>query len=389
MANLKVIIHLQLKGASGRNKLNGIFRYLGRTADWNIRLTQSESELFDEFRSSADDSEHPDGFIISAPISAEACARVARLRVPTVLIDIPPCCTPGKSNNFAFVRNDDGGIGLAAARHLIGLGNFRSFAFVHAKDHRPWSDRRHEAFSYLIARRAQECAVFPPNSLPYSEDRKLLTRFLLKLEHPAAVFAAWDGRAIQVLECARAAKINIPDEMVLLGVDDDILCEHTQPPLSSIRPDNDQVGFCAARALDSMLRKRKWTKSTLCKISGISERESASAIAPGGHLIRRALAFIEQNKTNSIGAADVVKHLGVSRRLADRRFRQFQHETILEAITRIRLNEVKRRLRGSELSIARIAQACGFRDASYLMTLFARKFGMTMSEWRTEQNSSQ
>ena len=131
-----------------------------------------------------------------------------------------------------------------------------------------------------------------------------------------------------------------------------------------------------------MFRKRKWPKSTLCKISGISERESASAISPGGHLVRRALEFIEQNKTKPIGAADVVKHLGVSRRLADRRFRQFQHETILEAITRIRLKEVQRRLRNSKLPIVKIAQACGFPDTSYLMTLFQRKFGMTMSEWR-------
>ena len=80
--------------------------------------------------------------------------------------------------------------------------------------------------------------------------------------------------------------------------------------------------------------------------------------------------------------ADVVKHLGVSRRLADRRFQQFQHETILEAITRIRLKEVQRRLRNSKLPIVKIAQACGFPDASYLMTLFQKKFGMTMSEWR-------
>ena len=382
MKTQKVIIHVRLNGAPGRNQLNGIFRYLGRMTAWDIRLTQNESELLEELRSSPEKAEHPAGFIISAPISDEAYAQIAKIHTPTVLIDIRPYHISRRKSNLAFVHNDDGGIGLAAAKHLADLGNFRSFAFIHAKDPRPWSDRRLEAFSYFLNKHNQKCAVYPPNSLSSAEDRQSLTRFLQRLKRPTAVFAAWDNRAVQALECARAAKINIPDEMVLLGVDDDILCEHTHPPLASIRPDSEQEGYHAAKTLDCMFRKKKWARSTLCRISGISERESASAISPGGHLVRRALEFIEQNKTKPIGAADVVKHLGVSRRLTDRRFQQFQHETILEAITRIRLKEVQRRLRNSKLPIVKIAQACGFPDASYLMTLFQKKFGMTMSKWR-------
>lgn len=387
MTTRKVIIHVRLSGVHGRNQLNGIFRYLGRTTAWDIRLTQNESELLEELRSSIEESEHPDGFIISAPVSDEACAQIAKLHTPTVLIDIRPYHIPGRNKDLAFVHNDDGGIGLAAAKHLIDLGNFRSFAFIHAKDPRPWSDRRHEAFSCFLSKHEQECSVYPPNNLPSAEDRQSLTRFLQRLKRPTAVFAAWDNRAIQVLECAHAAKINIPDEMVLLGVDDDILCEHTHPPLASVRPDSEQEGYCAAKILNCMFRKRKWAKSTLCKISGISERESASAISPGGHLVRRALEFIEQNKTKPISAVDVVKHLGVSRRLADKCFHKFQHETILSAITRIRMKEIQQRLRNSKLPIVKIANSCGFPDTSYLMTLFRKKFGMTMRQWRQQSRT--
>ena len=141
----KVIIHVRLSGVHGRNQLNGIFRYLGRTTAWDIRLTQNESELLEELRSSIEDSGHPDGFIISAPISDEACTQIAKLPTPTVLIDIRPYHISGRNGNLAFVHNDDGGIGLAAAKHLTDLGNFRSFAFIHAKDPRPWSDRRQRA----------------------------------------------------------------------------------------------------------------------------------------------------------------------------------------------------------------------------------------------------
>ena len=385
MKSRKIIIHVRLIGAPGRNQLNGIFRHLGRTTDWNIHLTQNEQELIEELKSTESSLTKPDGFIISAPLSDAACTLIAKIHVPTVLIDIRPYRISKRNNNLAFVHNDDGGIGLIAAKHLFGLGNFRSFAFVHAKESRPWSDRRLEAFSFFLKKHGHRCAICHSNNLPSDEDRQLLIDFLRQLERPAAVFAAWDNRAIQILECARAAKINIPDEMVVLGVDDDILCEHTHPPLASVRPDSEQEGYCAAKILDNMLKKKKWPKSTLCRIGGISERESASTVAPGGHLIRRALEFIEQNKTKPITAIDVVRHLGISRRLADKRFQQFQHETILETITRIRLKEVQRRLRNSKLPITKIAQACGFPDTSYLMTLFQRKFGMTMREWRQSQ----
>lgn len=385
MTPRKVIIHIRLIGAPGRNQLNGVFRHLGRTTMWDIRLTQNESELLEELHTAMDDENRPDGFIVAAPVSDEVCTLIAKNCVPTVLIDIRPYRIHGHRSNLAFVHNNDSGIGLAAAKHLSSLGNFRSYAFIHAKETRPWSERRLKAFTQWLKQHGHACSVYGPNRLTTADDRRQLTEFLRRLNRPAAIFAAWDNRAIQVLECAHAAKIDIPDEMVLLGVDDDILCEHTRPPLASIRPDNEREGLCAARILDNMFKGKNWPKSTHCPISGISERESASAVTPGGHLVRRALEFIEQNKTMPIKAADVVRYLGVSRRLADKRFRQFQHETILEAITRIRLKEVQRQLRSSNLPIVKIAPACGFSDASYLMTLFQRKFGLTMREWRERQ----
>ena len=385
MTPRKITIHVRLNGAPGRNQLNGIFRYLGRTTVWDLRLTQGEGSLLEEIKATVDGHDHPDGFIIAAPISDEVCTLIARLRVPTVLIDIRPGRIPGKWNKLAFVHNDDGGLGLAAARHLMRLGNFRSYAFVHAKKPSSWSDRRLEAFNFELRQHGRACAaVYESNDLAPADDRRRMTDFLAGLERPTAVFAAWDGRAIQVLECAHAAKINIPDEMALLSVDDDIICEHTHPPLASIRPDNEAEGHCAAKTLDLMLRGKRWPKSSLCPIIGISERESASSIAPGGHLVRRAIDFIQANRTRPLRVTDVVRHLGVSRRLADQRFRQFQSESILECITRIRLEEVKKRLTSSDASIATIAQACGFHDTSYLMTLFQRKVGMTMRAWRRQ-----
>lgn len=378
----KVVVHVRLSGAPGRNELNGIFRYLARKEEWDIRIPQNEDELAAEIRQSIDGKEKPDGFIVAAPVSDEVCRLVARTTVPTVLLDIHPYHVKHRKKRLVFVRNDDGGVGIVAAKHLMGLGNFRSYAFVHAKDPRPWSDRRGEAFAFELGQHGRSVRVFGTNALAPDEDRRRLTDFLSGLDKPAAVFAAWDGRALQTLECCHDAKIAVPEELALLGVDDELICEHTKPPLASIRPDNEEEGFRAAEALDRLMCGRKTPGTVICRIVGVTERESASAIAPGAHLVRNALAFICENAAKDIRVGDVIAHLGVSRRLADKRFRQFQKETILDAITRIRLEELKRRLRTTDAPIQRITSDCGFPDASYVKVLFRRKVGMTMRDYR-------
>lgn len=385
----KVIVHTRLSGVNGRNELNGIFRYIARNDDWDLRISQSEAELADELRQSIAGVGSADGFIISATVSESICELIGKVKVPTVLLDIHPYHIPRRRKNLVFVRNDDGGAGIAAARHLMSLGAFQSFAFVHSKDPRPWSDRRCEAFALELRRHGHTVSVFDHNSFSSAEDRARLTEFLTGLAKPAAVFVAWDVRAMQALECCHDAKIEVPTEMSLLGVDDEIHCEHTNPPLASIRPDSVEEGRRAAEALDRLMhsrkparRERKSPMLITCKILGVAQRESASAISPGGHLVRRALAFIAENAATNLKVSDVVSHLGVSRRLADARFRQFHKGSILGAITSARLEELKRRLRETDAPIVRITNDCGFSDSNYAKTLFLRKTGMTMGEYR-------
>ena len=115
----------------------------------------------------------------------------------------------------------------------------------------------------------------------------------------------------------------------------------------------------------------------------IVERESTAPLAPATHLIRDALEFIRQNATKNIRVTDVVEHLHVSRSLADLRFREFQGETIRETITRIRLDEVKKRLLSTKIPVGKLARVCGFSNVSHLEVMFRRRFGMSMGRWRT------
>jgi transcriptional regulator GlxA family with amidase domain len=115
------------------------------------------------------------------------------------------------------------------------------------------------------------------------------------------------------------------------------------------------------------------------------ERESTRHISPATHLAEEAMSFIRHNALKGISSADVAKHLRVSRRLCDLRFRECHGETILEAILRLRFSELKRRLASSNAPIGKIAAACGFTCESHVKRMFRKRFGMSMREWRASQ----
>lgn len=121
----------------------------------------------------------------------------------------------------------------------------------------------------------------------------------------------------------------------------------------------------------------------------IVERQSTAAISPAARLLQRGLAYIKKNVTSGITTENVVKHLGVSRRLADLRFNEFDGRSVHEVIVDTRLEELKRLLADSDIPIARVTAACGFGSENYAKNLFRRRFGMSMSEFRSTSSSRQ
>ena len=144
----------------------------------------------------------------------------------------------------------------------------------------------------------------------------------------------------------------------------------------------------AAKALDELMKDpaRGTERVKICRIKGIAQRESTSSIAPAAALVRKALVFIKGNFRHPIGVPDVVAHLRVSRRLADRRFREIQGETILATITRLRLEHLASRLAQSKRAIKTLIPAAGFGSLNQAKVLFRRAYGMSMREWRTKKS---
>lgn len=292
---------------------------------------------------------------------------------------------PDAPTNVAYVQNDNAAIARFGGNYLLSLGRFRSFGFVPTEVAHGWSSIRATAFAKTLRAQRHEAFIFDPNdhALP-------LKAWLRALPKPTAVMAACDATALEVIETCKRAKLVIPQQVSVLGVDnDELLCEFDSPTISSVLPRHDIVGRLAAQMLLRMFRSRKRAKlrHAVCDEQDIIERESTAPITPAVHLISAALNFIRQNATKAITTNDVVKHLGVSRSLADLRFRQCQGVTIRETILRVRLEEVKRRLVTTQLSAAKVARICGFKDIPHLQVIFKRRFGLPMKQWRLSQLS--
>ena len=213
-----------------------------------------------------------------------------------------------------------------------------------------------------------------------------MIRWIRELPKPAAIFAACDYRANDVLVAARKANIAVPGEAEVMGLDNDaILCENTAPRLTSIQPDFEQQGYLAAKLLDQMLAGNRKSVSVAVGPRTIAWRESAiQSGRPGGILVQRAVEFINREYAAGIGVPEVVGYLKASRPLVDLRFRQFRGQSVLSTINEVRLAKTYELLISApHLSIAEVCRRSGWRSERYPKRIFLRRFGLTMREARS------
>ena len=369
-----IIAAFRLEGATGRKLLTGAFGYI---SDWSIRVINNQAELLQAIRQN-----EADGYLVDTMASAEIIRALERIGRPTVFVNVAKGAVPPR-RQFASVRNDDGGIGIYAAKYLTSLGKFRSFGFVPAEGNPPWSKRREQAFRLQLARQDCPCETYAPPVGDSDMNLPMLTRWIRNLPKPLALMCAFDHCAARVTEACRAAKIDIPAQVVVLGVDDDeFFCFHTKPPLSSIDLGAKNQGRRAAEILDSILRNRKRKADLVVKFHRIIERESTRPIAPSAALVQRALDFITANATDPITPETVAGNLHVSRRLIDMRLKENGEETLSTVITRTRLSLLADALGKSDLPTTKLIAQSGFRNSNHARLLFKRQYGMTMREWR-------
>lgn len=384
--NKKVAVLIDISaGASARDVLSGIFKFVNAGHDWSLRLIQLPSETpLSAIGNSID--RKIDGLIVTSAADDAANQAIAKAGVPIVFVDVRHPLFERREASVSFVRNDNEGIGALGARYLANLGGFNSFGFVPDVDGRAWSKLREKAFVQEVKANRGKPHVFGNGSKQMDEDRRNLVVWLRRLPKPAAVMAAFDYRAVQVREACAEAKLHIPEQVALLGVDnDELLCLSANPPLSSVRADHVAEGFQAAAELHRLFRLgvRAKRREIFCRTHGVVERESTKAGPPTAALIRRAVAFIDANARSNLRVGTVADALGVSRRLLEKRFREVRGETLHGYILAKRLSIVRHLLKTTRRTSAKIAAECGFPNANALSHIFARETGLSMRDYRS------
>ncbi|MBR4257783.1 MAG: substrate-binding domain-containing protein [Kiritimatiellae bacterium] len=291
--------------------------------------------------------------------------------------------------DLAVVRTDPDSIGEISAHYFLSQGSCRSYGYVPDVLDRQWSQNRGKAFDKALRVHGATCHIFKP-SHPRQNDFSELVEWLESLPHPTGILAAYDDRALSVIEACATANLSIPRDISLLSVDDDtFLCENCTPTLSSIRPDQERSGYAAGALMSSLLKDGcERPHVTTLPVKSISHRNSTLMASQSGRLVQKALAYVRRNFKRKISPDSIAAYLGVSRPLLDLRFRELLGTSASKTIDEERLKAVCDRLKTSNATLKEIAKDCGYADCFQLMHKFKQKFGITAASYRRSSHTS-
>ncbi|HEX4056035.1 MAG TPA: DNA-binding transcriptional regulator [Tepidisphaeraceae bacterium] len=294
---------------------------------------------------------------------------------------------------FPYVGPDHDQIAKLAAEHLLERG-LRNFAFcgkpagVH-----PGLDERGTTFEQVVSAAGGHCDVFPADSPSGGEDsweleQERLSRWIRSLPKPVGVMACNDERGLQVLDACRRSGATVPDEVAVIGADnDEHLCDLSIPPLTSVDVNAEQIGYTAAALLDQMMQgKRSLVTSQRLAPRGIFTRLSTDTVASDDDEVNRGLRYIRENGCSGLRVVDVLAHMGMSRASLQQRLKRIIGRTIHEEIERVRLARVKELLLSPDMTIKQVARATGFSSVQYMTRVFRAALGETPARYRSRRN---
>jgi LacI family transcriptional regulator len=302
---------------------------------------------------------------------------------------IPTVNISGRLANFDLpsVLPDDAAIGTLAAQHFIERG-YKHFGFVGMAAF-AFSNRRGDAFIAALQQTDATINVsrhdveYGPAWTIESQHEQMAS-WIAALPRPVAIFACNDYQATNILEACRRCGAQIPEDVAVLGVDNDVvMCEFNEPAISSVDPGIQQIGFQAAAMLDSLMHGRALPERVkLIAPRGIVTRHSSDVLALEDKEVTVALRFIRENAQKSIGVEEVLAQVPMNRRMLERRFRRAIGRTPAAEIRRCRIDLAKQLLTDTDKSMSEIATACGFLYAQHLAAAFNQSTGMTPTEYR-------
>jgi LacI family transcriptional regulator len=367
-----VALLIETSNAYARGLLTGVMDYVRRHEPWSIYLPElARGDVPPRWKG--------DGII--ARLETNAIARiVARTGLPVVDV------SAGRHLKSApWLETDDEAIARLAVDHLLSRG-FRHVAYC-GEARFNWSRWRSEHVQKLVRAAGATVDVYESSgTAPWAKEHHALLAWVRKLPKPVGVVACYDIKAQQLLDVCRENDVAVPEEVAVIGVDNDpLLCGLTTPPLSSVIPNTRRTGYEAAALLDRMMQGEKIPpKGHFIPPIGVETRQSTDVLALADREIAAAVRFIREHACDGATIGDVLRVVPLSRRVMESRYRKATGRTPHQDIVRFRIDRVKQLLAETDHSLERIATLSGFDHPEYMSVAFKRETGTTPGKFRVQ-----
>jgi len=376
-----VAVFVDTWGNYGGRLLEGIADYVDAHGPWSLFLEMHGTGRFHPNRLRRWKGDGVLAFIEDRRIAA----RMARSGIPVV--DTDGHVLDGK---LPFVGNDEEAAGRLAAEHLLER-RFANFAFSGYAG-QPWVQRRCRGFREALSQ-AGHCVAVRYYSRSFDvvsaweEAQQELVAWLLGCPKPLGLLACSDRHAQHVLDACRRARLTVPDEVGVIGTDnEEAICRLSNPPLSSVANNPRLIGYEAARLLDQLMSGKRdsaiW-EPRLIPPKGVITRRSTDIVVTEDQRVGEALRFIRDHACESINVNELLRHISLSRSTLYHRFHNAVGRSPHEEIQRVRLDRVKELLTQTVLPLAEVANLAGFEYPEYLVAVFKRRVGMTPGQYRS------
>lgn len=365
--------------------MTGVAAYLHQSGDYNVYIE----------RNALKDQRLPrlgtwDGDGIIANFDHPTVARAVTLsKLPAVAFGsghgwyIEGSSVPYFSTNHPLVA-------AIAADHLLtrGIRHFGYCGYIPTETN-GWSEEREKSFARYLRKRGYSCDIYRARHKSiqrWTSLQRSLAEWLVSLPKPAGVMAANDDRAHHVLEACRTAGLRVPQDVAVIGVNnDELLCRITSPSLSSIEQAAVRMGYEAAAYLEGLMcgkNKKSRRQRFVFDPIGIVTRQSTEVLVVNDSIVSTAVRFIQNHAVNGIKVPNVVAEVGISRSGLESRFRKAMGYTIHNAIRQIQLDKARRLISDTNLPLKQVATNVGLRSVQHMTKLFGKAFHQSPAKYR-------
>lgn len=382
----KVLLLIDYSSEFSRRLLKGLIQYSKEHGPWIFyRLPSYYKTLYGK-EGIVEWAKEWQADAIIARWDHEGTDLLKTLNIPVILQNYKD-----RSAYFSNLTGDYIGTGEMAAKFFI-KRRYRNFAFYGNRGV-VWSRERAEGFRKEIEKSGGNYYYFESENLSgeqWSSSHIQLDQWLLSLPKPVGLFACDDSFALQVSEICKINNIRIPEEIALLGVDnDELMCNLSDPPISSIVLDVEKGGYEAVRLIDQLiLKERTESFDIVIKPARFELRQSTEKYNISNPYISKIVNYIEDNFTSEINIDSLTNLVPLSRRNLEMKFKNEMNTSIYQFILDCRIGLFSHLLVTTDRPLFDLALESGFTDYKNISRVFKKFKGCTPVEYRQKFSTS-